>query len=69
MRKLQEAHDQYVKSINRDPKHERAYNNLINIYFMAKQYKKAMEFVEKAESTGLKINPKLKEAIRQALGK
>jgi len=69
LRKLQEAHDQYVESIKRDPKHERAYNNLINIYFMAKQYKKAMEFVENAESKGVKINPKLKEAIRQALGK
>lgn len=69
LKKFQDAHNQYLESIKHDPKHEKAYNNLINIYFMAKQYKKAMEFVENAELTGLKINPKLKEAIRKALGK
>lgn len=69
LKKLQEAHDQYVESIKRDPKHEKAYNNLINIYFMAKQYQKAMGLVEQAESIGVSINPKLMEAIRQALRK
>jgi pentatricopeptide repeat protein len=69
MKKLQEAHDQYVECIKQDPRHEKAYNNLINIYFMAKQYQKAMELVEQADSTGVSINPKLKEAIRQALKK
>ena len=69
LKKYQEARDQYVETIKHDPQHEKAYNNLINIYFMAKQYQKAMEFVEQAESTGVNINPKLKEAIRQALRK
>jgi pentatricopeptide repeat protein len=69
LKKLQEAHDQYVESIKRNPKHDKAYNNLINIYFMAKQYQKAMELVEQAEATGIRINAKLKEAIQQAIEK
>lgn len=69
LKKYQEARDQYVETIKHDPKHEKAYNNLINIYFMAKQYQKAMELVEQATSTRVNINPKLKEAIRKALGK
>lgn len=69
LKKYQEAHDQYVETIKHDPQHEKAYNNLINIYFMAKQYKKAMELGEQAESTGVNINPKLMEAIRKALRK
>jgi tetratricopeptide (TPR) repeat protein len=69
LKKYQDAHDQYVETIKHDPKHEKAYNNLINIFFMAKQYQKAMELVEHAESIGVSINPKLTEAIRQALRK
>jgi len=69
LKKYQDAHDQYVETIKRDPKHEKAYNNLINIFFMAKQYQKAIELVEHAESIGVNINPKLTEAIRQALRK
>jgi pentatricopeptide repeat protein len=69
LRDYQQARDQYVEAIERDPKHEKAYNNLINIYFMAKQYEKALELVENAESDGVSINSKLKEAIRLALKK
>lgn len=69
LKKYQEASDQYVEAIKRDPQHEKAYNNLINIYFMAKQYPKALELVEQAESAGVTINPRLKEAIQQAIRK
>lgn len=69
MKKYQEAHDQYVEVLKIDPQHKNATNNLINIYFMAKQYQKAKELLEGAESKGVEINPKLKEAVLKAVGK
>lgn len=69
MRKFQEAHDQYLEAIKIDPKHENTYNNLINLYFMTKQYKRAMDYVNKAEADGVAINPKLKKAILEAIEK
>ncbi len=69
LEKYQEAHDQYVQAIEQNPKHQEAYNNLINIYFMTKQYERAMSVVKEAESKGVVINPKLKEAVQKELDK
>jgi len=69
MKKFQDAHDQYVEALKIDPRHKNATNNLVNLYFMAKQYQKAKELMEQAESRGVEIHPKLKEAILKAIGK
>jgi len=63
LKRFQEAHDQYVEAIKADPHHTNAHNNLINIYFMAKQYKKAVDCINRAEAQGVKINIKLKKAV------
>ena len=67
LKKYQESLNQYSETLNQDPKHERAYNNIINLYFMAKHYQKALELIEQAEAAGVTVNPKLKEAVRAAI--
>ncbi|NIM17107.1 MAG: tetratricopeptide repeat protein [Candidatus Aminicenantes bacterium] len=69
MKKFKEAHDQYVQAITLDPKHTLAYNNLITLFYMAKKYNMALEYIKRAESNKVEINSKLKEIIRQALQK
>jgi stress-induced-phosphoprotein 1 len=69
LKDYQGAVDQYLETIKRDPKHEFAYNNLANIFFMAKQYDKALGFLEQAEAHGVKINPQFKKDIEDRLAK
>lgn len=69
LREFQKAHDMYVKAINVDPKYGDAYNNLINIYLMSKQYQKGLEYLKMAEDNGVEINEKLKKALLKAAGK
>ncbi len=60
---------QYLETIKRDPKHEFAYNNLANIFFMAKQYDRALGFLEQAEANGVTVNPQFKKDIEARLAK
>jgi len=69
MKKMQEAHQQYLKTIEIDPNHGNALNNLANLYFMVKKYDKAKEYLERAEESGIQVNEKFKDAIMKALGK
>jgi tetratricopeptide (TPR) repeat protein len=69
LKRYQEALDQYLKAVETDPRHGKSYNNIANIYFMAKQYDKSLEFIEKAESVGVKVNPEFKKAVLKALGR
>lgn len=63
MKDYTKAVAQYSEAIKINPKHGNAYNNLAIIYFSAKQYQKALDFLNQAESHGVKVNPKLKEDI------
>jgi glyoxylase-like metal-dependent hydrolase (beta-lactamase superfamily II)/TolA-binding protein len=63
MKRYKEALHQYIKTIAADPSHGKAYNNLANLYFMAKRYDIALNCLEKAEQNGVEINPKLKAAV------
>lgn len=67
LKKYQESLDQYIETLNQDPKHEKAYNNIINLYFMAKHFQRAQDLIEQAEAAGVTVNPKLKEAVRAAI--
>jgi tetratricopeptide (TPR) repeat protein len=69
LREFQQAHDMYVQAITVEPKHKDAYNNLINIYLMSKQYQKGLDYLKMAEDNDVKINKKLKEALLKAAGK
>lgn len=69
LKRYQEAFQQYIEAIKIDPKHGNAYNNLANLYFMSKDYQKALDCLNQAEQNGVKINPEFKKAIHEALKK
>lgn len=69
LREFQQAHDMYEQAVTTDPKHKDAYNNLINIYLMSKQYQKGLDYLKIAEENEVEINKKLKEALLKAAGK
>ena len=68
MRRFDDARDQYLEVIKRDPAHGNAYNNLANLYLLAKDYQKALDYLNQAESHGVTVNPKMKEAVLKGLG-
>ena len=65
MNRFQEAEGEYLKAIQADPRHLPAHNNLINLCYTARDFEKALKYVQQAESNGIKLNPKLKEAVTQ----
>jgi tetratricopeptide (TPR) repeat protein len=69
MKQFQKAYEQWTKTIEIDPKHGNAYNNLANLYFMSKQYDQALKYLELAESSGAEVNPEFKKALLKALEK
>jgi tetratricopeptide (TPR) repeat protein len=69
LNRLQEANDQYLKAVGADAAHPGAYNNLVNLHFMAKDYEGALKYIEMAEGNGVEVNPKLKEAVLKAAQK
>lgn len=69
LKKYQEAYGEYLQAVETDPKHGNAYNNLANLYYMAKQYQKALDCLNQAEANGVKINTEFKKAILKALEK
>lgn len=67
LKKFQETLNEYVEAIRINPKHSQAYNNLISLFYMGKQYKRASEYLKLAESNDVKVNPKLKDAVNKAV--
>ena len=63
LNRIQEASGQYLKAIEADAGHLRAYNNLVNICYLARDYEKALKFIKQAKTNGVELNPKLREAV------
>jgi hydroxyacylglutathione hydrolase len=61
----------YQEAIMLNPQHADAYNNIIAILYLAKEYSKALLFWEEAESHGLdeQLNLKLKVSLYEAMGR
>jgi len=66
LKRFKEAEAHYLKALALSPNHERALNNLINIYFISHQIEQAQSWLEKATQQNVKINPGLVQAVRQA---
>lgn len=69
LKNYQDAFTQYKETIKIDPGHGNAYINLANLYYMGKQYQKALDCLNSASENGAAVNPKFKDAILKALGK
>ncbi len=65
----EEADTQYQEAIRINPQHGDAYNNLASLYYLDKQYQKALDYLEQAEANGAKINPEFKKAVLKAIEK
>lgn len=68
IKKYKDSLDQYMEAVRINPLHGNAYINIANLNFMAKKYEKALFYLEKAESSGAKVNPEFKKAIYKAMG-
>jgi len=68
-KRFEEALAEYEKAIVAEPKHGKALNNIANIYYMGRQYDKALEYIERAEAVGAPVNPDFKKAVLKALGR
>ena len=69
LNQYQEAFKEYLEAIKINPQHGNACNNLANLYFMGKEYQKALDCLNQAEANGVEISLKLKKAILEALEK
>jgi tetratricopeptide (TPR) repeat protein len=61
-----EAATQYQLAIRSNPVHAKAWNNLINLYWEAKDFAEARTALAKAEAAGVVIQPKLKQSVLEA---
>jgi glyoxylase-like metal-dependent hydrolase (beta-lactamase superfamily II)/Tfp pilus assembly protein PilF len=71
LRRYNDALQRYQEAIRLNPRHADAYNNIIAILYLAKEYSKALLFWQEAETQGLdeQLNLKLKESLYAALGR
>ena len=60
------ARDQYLETIKRDPRHRNAYNNLVNLYLVTRKLEKSLYYLDMAEKNNVPVNPRLKQAVRNA---
>lgn len=60
-----EAGSQYLRAIESDARHAGADNNLINLCYIVKDYENALKYIQQAETSGVTLNPKLKQAVIQ----
>jgi tetratricopeptide (TPR) repeat protein len=69
LKRYEEANNQYQEAIKINPQHGDAYNNLASLWYLDKQYQKALDYLEQAEANGAKINPEFKKTILKAIEK
>ncbi|MCU0289367.1 MAG: tetratricopeptide repeat protein [Acidobacteria bacterium] len=67
LKKYNDAHAQYSEAIRINPLHGNAGNNLASLYYMIKKYQKALDYLNQAETNGIKVNQEFKKAILKAL--
>ncbi len=63
LKRFGEARDQYQAAVQADPRHAKAFNNLISIHFASGDQAGAQKLLEEAEANGVTVNEKLKKAV------
>ncbi len=69
VKRYKDALDQYLEAVKAEPTFGDAYNNIANLYFLARNYHKAMHYVNKAEKNGAEVHPNFKNDILVAIKK
>jgi tetratricopeptide (TPR) repeat protein len=67
MKKYNEARAQYLIALHRDPGIEELYPKLVRLYFQEESYQKALRYLTLAETKNIKINPRLKRKVYNAV--
>ncbi len=68
LKKYDLARDRYLAAVNINPRHADAYNNLVNLLYLAGEYRLALDYAKQAVDGGAAINPDLKKAVLAKLG-
>jgi tetratricopeptide (TPR) repeat protein len=63
LRRLAEAEAEYRRAVAKDPDFREAYNNLVNLLFMAGRLDEARAVLAQAEAHKAKVRPELKKAV------
>jgi tetratricopeptide (TPR) repeat protein len=69
LKKFHEAKKQYLEAVEVDQNHGNALNNVAILLFLEKKYRKAKEFLDRAEASGMVINQNFKRDLEKALEK
>lgn len=64
VKRYRDALKQYQEAVNVAPDNYKALHNIANLYFMARKYKKALEYLDKAEKAGSKANPNFRAKLQ-----
>jgi len=64
-----QARVEYELTLEKNPRHGNASNNLANLYFLHKQYDKARAYLAQALACGARVNPKFQKALDKAAGR
>lgn len=67
--KMQDAETEFQNALRADPKSGEAHNNLAVLYFTQGKPSQASEHIKAAEKVGFRVNPDLKDQVKEALGK
>jgi tetratricopeptide (TPR) repeat protein len=59
----------YLAVLEREPRHPRVYNNLAVIFFYREEYRKAWDYLVKAEELGMTVHADFKKNLREKLKK
>jgi hydroxyacylglutathione hydrolase len=68
LKKYDLARVQYLKAVNTNPRHANGYNNLVNLLYLAGEYRLALDYAKQAVDAGVIINPDLQKAVLAKLG-
>lgn len=60
-----QARKEYELTLQKDPRHGGACNNLANLYYMGGQMETARKYLEKAVKNGVRVNPEFRKALKQ----
>jgi tetratricopeptide (TPR) repeat protein len=66
--RMPDAEREYKAAISADPKAGEAHNNLAVIYFLTGRHALAKEEIKAAEKVGFRVNPDLKQQVKEAEG-
>jgi len=67
--RMEDAEREFKNTISVDSKSGEAHNNLAVVYFLTGRAPQALEEIKAAEKAGFRVNPNLKQQVKEAVGR